>query len=101
MNVLWSTHTFNNVVNIRWIENNFELVNASSIDVLTKVLTVFRHSGNHSIILTILLSTLVLTIILNVCGQQQLFYNLTKPHYNSELFSNLLLGEKYTKKRRK
>jgi len=39
---------------------------ASSIDVLT----VFQHPGNHSIILTIILSTLVLTIILNVCGLQ-------------------------------
>jgi len=40
------------------------------IGVLAKIVTVFRHPGNHSMILTILLLILVLTIILNVCGQQ-------------------------------
>jgi len=44
--------TFNNIINSRWIDNNIERVRAS-IDVLTKVMTVFRHSGNYSMTLTI------------------------------------------------
>jgi len=55
-------HTFNIIVNIRWIDNSIERV-------LAKVLTVFRHSGNHSMLLTITMSILeahTFNIIVNI-----------------------------------
>jgi len=50
-------HAFNNIVDIRWIDNNIERVR---IDILTKALTVFRHSRIDFLMFTILLSIVVL-----------------------------------------
>jgi len=57
-------YLFNTIVNPRDIDNIIERVQPA----INKIIGDFRHSGNHSVILTILLSRVVFTIILNVCG---------------------------------